>query len=96
MLYMFQAVPVCEWHWIPVTQRRIYYRGADKSLARPGRKQRPNSNFRKPLKKKIRYLSVQPGLRRSNNLRVGRKMATFQFFFQSGRAKDLSAPLQIM
>ena len=33
------------------------------------------SNFRKPLKKKIRSLSVQPGLR------VGRKMATF--FFQS-------------
>ena len=32
----------------------MIYRGADKSLARPGRKQakRPNSNFRKPLKKK--------------------------------------------
>ena len=27
-------------------------------------------------------LSVQPGLRGSNDLRVGRKMATFQFFFQ--------------
>jgi hypothetical protein len=37
-------------------------------------------------------LSFQPGLRRSNDLRFGRKMATFQLFFQSGRAKDLSAP----
>ena len=40
------------------------------------------SNFCKPLKKKFR-LSVQPGLRGSNDLRVGRKMATFQLFFQS-------------
>ena len=32
-------------------------------------------------------MSVQP------SLRVGRKMATFQLFFQSSRAKDLSAPL---
>ena len=38
-------------------------------------------------------LSVQPGLRGSNDLRVGRKMATFQLIFQSGRAKDFSAPL---
>ena len=37
-------------------------------------------------------MSVQPGLRGSNDLRVGRKMATFQLFFQPGRAKDLSAP----
>jgi len=28
-------------------------------------------------------LSVQPGLRGSNDLRVGRKIATFQLFFQS-------------
>ena len=28
-------------------------------------------------------MSVQPGLRDSNDLRVGRKMATFQLFFQS-------------
>jgi len=76
---------------------------ANKSLARPGRKQAtetklgiystysPRSsihflarccNFCKPLKK-IRSLSVQPGLRGSNDLRVGRKMATFQLFFQS-------------
>ena len=79
--------------------------GADKSLARPGRKQdtankveiystySPRSsihflarcfNFCKPLKKKkIRMLSVQPGLRGSNYLRVGREMVTFQKFFQS-------------
>jgi len=42
--------------------------------------------------KKFRRLSVQPGLRGSSDLRVGRKMATFQLFFQSGRAQDLSAP----
>ena len=40
-------------------------------------------------KKKFRRLSVQPGLRGSNDLRVGKKMATFQLFFQSGRVKDL-------
>jgi len=40
-------------------------------------------------------LSVQPGLRVSNDLRVGRKMANFQLFFQSGRDKDLSAPLYV-
>jgi len=77
--------------------------GADKSLARPGRKQATAtklgiysthsprssihflvrcSNFCKPLKKN-RKLSVEPGLRGSNDLRVGRKMATFQLFFQS-------------
>ena len=33
-------------------------------------------------------MSFQPGLRDSNDLRVGRKVATF---FQSGRAKDFSA-----
>ena len=80
-------------------------RDADKSLARPGRKQATTtklgiystysprssihflarcSNVCKPLKKKkIRKLSVQPGLRGSNDLRVGRKMAKFQFFFYS-------------
>ena len=31
--------------------------------------------------KKLRKLSVQPGLRGNNDLRVGRKMATFQLFF---------------
>jgi len=41
------------------------------------------SNFCKPLKKKFRRLSVQPGLRGSSDLRVGREMATFQLFFQS-------------
>ena len=38
------------------------------------------SNFRKSFKK-IRNLSVQPGLRGSNYQRVGRKMAKFQLFF---------------
>jgi len=35
----------------------------------------------KPLKKKFRKLSIQPGLRSNNDLRVGGKMATFQLFF---------------
>ena len=72
------------------------YRGVDKSLARPGRKQATATKlFYKPLKKKkIRRLYVQPSLRGSNDLRVGRKMVIFQLFlFQSGRAMDLSAPL---
>ena len=47
-------------------------------------------------KKKFRRFSIQPGLRGSNDLRVGRKMTTFQLFFQSGRAKDLSAPLYFL
>ena len=76
--------------------------GADKSLARPGRKKAtatklgiystysPRSSihflafcckFWKPFKKKIRTLSVQRGLRGSNDFSVGRKMATFQLFF---------------
>jgi len=33
-------------------------------------------------KKKVRRVSVQPGLCGSNDLRVGRKMVTFQLFFQ--------------
>ena len=80
--------------------------GADKSLARPGRKQATAtklgiystysprssiqflarcSNFYEPLtkKKNFRSLSVQPGLGSSNDLRVGRKMANFELFFQS-------------
>ena len=75
--------------------------GADKSLARLGRKsataaklgiystyspRSPThflarcSNFCKPLKK-FRSLSVQPGLRGSNGLRVGKNMVIFQLFF---------------
>ena len=40
-------------------------------------------NLCKPLKKTISKLSVQPGIRGSADLRVGRKMAKFQFFFFS-------------
>ena len=40
-------------------------------------------NVCKPLKTKFRKLSVQPSLREYNDLRVGRKMATFQLFYQS-------------
>ena len=41
------------------------------------------SNFCKPLKQIFRRLSVQPGLRGSNDLRVGRKMTNFRLFFES-------------
>jgi len=61
-----------------------FYRVAEKSLARPGRKQGTATKLyllQNTQKKKIRSLSVQPGLRGSNDLRIGRKMATFKFFF---------------
>ena len=58
-------------------------RGADKSLARPGRKQATVTKLLllQATQKQFRKLSVQPGLRGSNDLRVGRKMATFELFF---------------
>ena len=43
----------------------------------------PCSNFCKPHKKKYIILSVQPGLHGSKDLRVERKVTTFQLFFQS-------------
>ena len=62
------------------------YRGADKSLA-PTRKETSCSNqtltFANHSKKKCRNLSVQPDIRGSNDVGVGRKMATFQLFFFS-------------
>jgi len=68
-------------------------RGADESLVRPGRKQATTTKLSSArYSKKFRTLSVQPGLPGSHDLRVGRKMVTFQLFFQSGRAKDLSTP----
>jgi len=69
------------------------YRGADKSLARPGRKQATAIKLLQATQKKFRRLSVQPRLRGRNGLCVGRKMATFQLFFQSVRAKELSETL---
>ena len=57
------------------------YRGADKSLARPGKKEATATFASHSKEKKFSRLSVQPGLRGNSDLRVGRKMATFQFFF---------------
>ena len=72
----------------------VEYHGADKSLARPGRKQATATKLYilQATQKQFRMLSVQPGLRVSNDRCVGRKMATFQLFFYSGWTKDLSAP----
>jgi hypothetical protein len=72
------------------------YRGADKSLARPERKQTTTIKLTfasHSKKKEFRGLSVQTGLRGSNGLCVGQKMAKFKLFFQSVRAKDLSEHL---
>jgi hypothetical protein len=71
------------------------YRGADKSLGRPGKKQATVTKLLQATQKKFRRLFVQPRYRGSNDLRVGRKMATFQLYLQSRLAKDLSAPLYI-
>ena len=73
----------------------VMYRGADKSLARLGRKQVTATKLQllQATQKQFRRLSAQPGLRGSNDLHAGRKMSIFQLFFQSERAKDLSAPL---
>ena len=62
------------------------YRGAYKSLARPGRKQATATKLKllQATQKQFRGLSVQPGFRGSNDLRVGRKIATFQMFFLVG------------
>ena len=70
------------------------YRGADKRLARPGRKQATATKLELLLdtKKKFKRLSVQPGPRDSNDLCVGEKWRPFNCFFQSGRSKDLSTP----
>ena len=69
----------------------LLYRGADKSLAQPEEKQATATKLLslQATQKHFRMLSVQPGLRGSNDLRVGRKMATFPLFFQSGRSNDL-------
>ena len=63
----------------------LFYRGADKSLARPGKKQATATKLWlfQDTQKIFRKLSVQPGIRGSNDLRVRRKMATFQLFFFS-------------
>ena len=84
-------VCTCLYAYFPVLS---LYGGADKSLARPGRKQATATKLEllQATQKQFRKLSVQSGLRGSND-RVRRKMAIFQLFFQSGRAKDLSAPL---
>jgi len=67
------------------------HRGADKSLARPGRKQPTATN----LQLLHATQKNSEDLRGSNDLHVGREVANFQLLFQSGRAKDLSASLSI-
>ena len=102
LLYMQIAVCYCIcWDCVAAVYADcslFLYRGADKSLARPGRKHDTATKLwlLQTTQKQFRMLSVQPGLRGSNDLRVGRKMATVEFFFQSGRAKDLSVPLYLL
>ena len=79
--------------WLPIDIFTCKW-GSDKSLARPGRKklQRPNSNFCKPLKKKIIRLSVKPGLRSSNDFRVRRKIQNFNCFSVQGADGSPTGP----
>ena len=77
---------------VKLRKSKFIYWGADKSLSQPGRKHTA-TKLLQATQKQFRRLFVQPGLRGSNDLGVGRKMATFQMFFQSGQAKDLSARL---
>ena len=101
---------------LPIPLLVIYPRGgADKSLARPGRKQTTAtklgiystysprssvhflalcSNFCEQLKENFRWLSVQRGLRASND-RVGRIIAIFQFFFFQYREQVVVRRVQI-
>ena len=60
------------------------------SPTRKGTSYSDQTNFCKPLKKIFKRLSVQPLVHGSNDLRVGRKIATFQSLFKSGRTKDLA------
>ena len=78
-----------------ITQKYILYRGADKSLDRPGRKQATATKLQllQATQKQFRRLPVQTGLRGSNDLRVRQKWRTFNCFFQSGWDNELSAPL---
>ena len=62
------------------------YRGADKSLARLGRKQATATKLRllQITQNKFRKLSVQPRLRGSNDLRVGQKNGELSIVFSVG------------
>jgi len=68
-----------------ITQKYILYRGADKSLDRPGRKQATATKLQllQATQKQFGRLSVQPGLHGSDDLRVGRKWRPFNCFFFS-------------
>ena len=93
---VFKFSPSAFVHTLPLLIPHSWkYWGADKSLARPGRKQATATKLEllQATQKKFRTLSFQPGLRGSSDLHVRRKMSTFQLFFQLDRAKDLSAPL---
>ena len=100
LLHSGQSNSPVRWRWLLT----VLWRGADKSLAPPGRKQATAtklgiysthsprssvhflarySNFCKPLKKIRRFVRPTSSLRGNNDLRVGRKMATFELFFQS-------------
>ena len=74
------------------------YRSADKSLARPGRKRATATKLLTFAShwKTIWSLSVQPGLRDSSDLRVGRKMANFfNCFFIRVRLRTYQHPCKV-
>ena len=90
---MFRTVPLSIIRSLPLYT--AMYRGADKSLARPGRKQaqRPNSNFCKPLKNNSEACPSNQVSTTAMTSASDENWRPVNCFFQSGRAKDLSAPL---
>ena len=72
------------------------YQGSDKSLARPGRKQATATKlvtFASHSKKKSEVCPSNQVSAAAMTSMLDEKWRTFNCFFQSDRAKDLSAPL---
>ena len=71
-----------------LTSLRLSYRGADKL-------QRPNSNFCKPLRNNSEGCPPKQVSAAAKTSSSEEKWRPFNFFFQSGRAKYLSAPQNV-
>ena len=74
-------------------QKMHHYRSADKPDQEGNKLQRPNSNFRKPLKKYSEGFPSKQVFAAAMTSASDEEYRPFNCFFQSGRAKDLSAPL---
>ena len=85
-------------HLFGFTIEIAHTRSADKSLEdQEGNKlQRPNSNFCKPLKKNSEVCPSNEVFAAGMASASDENWGPFNCFFQSGRAKDLSAPLMFL